>query len=103
MKTAQNRFCEKCSALPRRVTVGFQLHISETQCMATTGRKGGRPSRGNRDQFLLRLPVELAGLVREAAAADGMTVTDFMNRACAVAVDRPDLGPQEGLPLRRSA
>jgi hypothetical protein len=67
-------------------------------------RKRGRPSKGDRDAFLVRPPAELGRLIRENAA-DWSDLNEYLTWLLANALDRPDLGPaqQEVLPLRTTA
>jgi len=57
------------------------------------GGRGGRPSKGKRDQFVSRVPWELGDLVREQADAEQVTVSDYIAVVLAERVGRPDLAP----------
>ena len=57
------------------------------------GGRGGRPSKGKRDQFVSRVPWELGDLVRERADAEQVTVSDYIAVVLAERVGRPDLAP----------
>lgn len=61
-------------------------------------KKTGRPSKGPRDRFDVRLPKNLAAAVREQAARRGLTVNDLVGELLAADVGVP-YRPQEALPL----
>lgn len=46
-------------------------------------RKTGRPSKGDRDEIRVRLPVALANGVRALAAKRGMTINDLIGELMA--------------------
>ena len=57
------------------------------------GGRGGRPSKGKRDQFVSRVPWELGDLVRQQAGVAQVTVNDYIAVVLAERVGRPDLAP----------
>ena len=63
----------------------------------------GRPSKGDRDTFMTRPAREVGQIVRQKAAEEGIPMGDYISRAVAVYVGRPDLAPppntDEVLPL----
>ncbi len=63
----------------------------------------GRPSKGDRDTFMTRPAREVGQIIRQKAAEEGIPMGDYISRAVAVYVGRPDLAPpphsDEVLPL----
>lgn len=63
----------------------------------------GRPSKGDRDVFMTRPAREVGEIIRREAAAEGIPMSDYISRAVATYVGRPDLAPKssprEELPL----
>lgn len=65
-------------------------------------KKPGPAPRGDRRMANFRLPVHLLDALREHAAAQGMTATDFVGQLIADEVGVPYLA-QEGLPLTKAS
>ena len=61
-------------------------------------RKTGRPSKGDRERVLVRLPVPLANAVRDLATKRGMTINDMLGELLAEQTGVP-YNAQEGLSL----
>ncbi|MCW4353432.1 hypothetical protein ONR57_09000 [Hoyosella sp. YIM 151337] len=71
-----------------------------------SSRKPGRPSKGHRVQYKVRLPLMLKEAAAEAARAHGMTETDYVAALIAANTGLEHLAPslnQEVLPLQKSA
>lgn len=68
-------------------------------------KRPGRPSKGERDHFHVRLPKDLAAAARAEAARRGLTFVDLVGELVADAVDMPYTSSrtQEALPLDKSA
>ena len=61
-------------------------------------RKPGRPSKGDRERFTVRLPEQLAEAARKHAALHGLTFNDLVGHLLAADLQVP-YDQQEGLPL----
>ena len=60
--------------------------------MARTGR-GGRPSKGNRDQLITRVATPLGEVVRAHADQAGLTVSDYVATVLAKEHELPEYAP----------
>jgi len=58
-------------------------------CMARRGSNGGRPSKGDRELFATRLPVELAELVRDDADRSDLSLSEHLANLVAQHYERP--------------
>lgn len=66
-------------------------------------KKPGRPSKGERDRFDVRLPKDLAAAARAEAARRGLTFVDLVGELVAAELDMTYTTTQEELPLAKSA
>ncbi|WP_420116568.1 hypothetical protein [Micromonospora sp.] len=55
--------------------------------------KTGRPSKGQRDAFIVRPPTSLGNEIRAAADSQGMTYQDYLLTLVAVAMGMPEYAP----------
>ncbi len=58
-------------------------------CMARRGSNGGRPSKGDRELFATRLPVELAEMVRDDADRSDLSLSEHLANLVALHYGRP--------------
>lgn len=66
--------------------------------------QGGRPSKGDRQPLVSRVATPIADAVRERAAAEGLSVNDYIARLLAAEVGLTQLAPaptsdREELPI----
>lgn len=64
------------------------------QFMTERNRRGGRPSKGDRDAFKVRPARPVGDVVRAQADAAGMTYGDYISAILAREVGMPDLAPR---------
>ncbi len=71
--------------------------------------RGGRPSKGDRDQLITRPARPIGDAVRDAAEAAGLTINDYLEALLARTHGLPELVPaaarldQVELPLQQTA
>lgn len=58
-----------------------------------TEQNRGRPSKGPRDSFMTRPHTEVGRIIRARAEAEGYSYSDYIAKAVAHHIDRPDLAP----------
>lgn len=61
--------------------------------MAVKRGRGGRPSRGERDQLLARPPMPVGDAFRDRAEALGISISDYMSALIAREVGLGDMAP----------
>jgi hypothetical protein len=70
--------------------------------MAVPGKRIGRPSKGERKPFLIKMPVALARELEAEAKRNGLDVTTWVTELVADRLQYP-LARQERLPLSQPA
>jgi hypothetical protein len=105
LPTAGHDYCDTPSLIRFR-----NRSVSLNDQMESLKTRTGRPSKGDRDAFMVRPPRAVGNAIRERAEQAGMHYGEYIAAVLACAVDMPDLAPlaatpanQEALPIKRTA